>query len=339
MAQLGKLETVDPKTVWTHEAHDFTPWLLEHSDELASALGIDIELSTSEHPVGKFFLDLLGQDLTHGCPLMIENQLTITDHDHLGKLVTYAAGTEARTIIWIATDFREEHRSAIDFLNEMARGAARFFRARLCAARIGDSPPAPLFSVVAKPNDWAAETSTAARATALSGKAPLYQQFWTSFLERLHREHPTWTAAKVPQTTNWISMPAPISGATFDTSFAAKGRLRHGLYIDSGDGDANAAIFAALLTPKGLIEQRYGGELEWEELPDKRACRIAEYGVGDGADVEEHDGYIDWFLDRGERLRAALAGLETSVSAALEEATAPTARTPATAPPAAPLDG
>lgn len=325
MAQLGTLRTIDPKTVWAHEAHDFTPWLLEHSDDLARELGIDIELSVSEHPVGKFFLDLLGQDLTHGCPLMVENQLTITDHDHLGKLVTYAAGTEARTVIWIATDFREEHRSAIDFLNELARGDARFFGVRLGAVQIDDSLPAPLFSVVAKPNDWAAQTSTAARATTLTGKGALYRQFWSRFLERLQTEHPTWTSAKVPQPQNWISMPAPLTGCTFDTSFAAKGRLRHGLYIDSGDGDANATIFGALLAQRELIEQRYGGPLEWEELPERRACRIAEYGVGDAVNVDEHEQYVNWFFDRGARLRAALDGMPAVVTAALEGGTAPVA--------------
>src|SRR2546423_984150 len=108
--QLSRLQPLDPREVWVHEAHDFTPWLLANADALADVLGIDIELTAAEHPVGTFSLDLVGRDLTNSCVLMVENQLTATDHGHLGQLLTYAAGTGARTIVWMATSFREEHR-------------------------------------------------------------------------------------------------------------------------------------------------------------------------------------------------------------------------------------
>ena len=117
---LGKLESLNPRKVWPHEAHDFTPWLLDNADALADVLGIDMELSTAEHPVGGYSLDLLGKDLTNNCVLIVENQLTATDHGHLGQILTYAAGTEAKTIVWMATSFREEHRQALDYLNDLA---------------------------------------------------------------------------------------------------------------------------------------------------------------------------------------------------------------------------
>jgi hypothetical protein len=101
--QLSRLRPLDPREVWVHEAHDFTPWLLANADALADVLGIDMELTAVEHPVGTFSLDLVGRDLTNSCVLMVENQLTATDHGHLGQLVTYAAGNEARTIVWMAT--------------------------------------------------------------------------------------------------------------------------------------------------------------------------------------------------------------------------------------------
>ena len=119
MLELGRLQSMDPRDVWRHEAHDFTPWLLENADVLSDALGIDLELSAAEHPVGGFNLDLVGRDLTNNCVLIVENQLSTTDHGHLGQLVTYAAGTDARTIVWISPSFREEHRQALDFLNDM----------------------------------------------------------------------------------------------------------------------------------------------------------------------------------------------------------------------------
>lgn len=107
----------------------------------------------------------------------------------------------------------------------------------------------------------------------------MYQRFWTSVLERLQAEHAGWTTAKVPQSTNWVSMPCPIAGCTYDTSFAARARVRHGIYIDSGDGDTNSAVSTALTSRRAAIEATYGGALEWEELPERPACRVAEYGI------------------------------------------------------------
>lgn len=118
--KLSKLENLDPRAVWLSEAHDFTPWLLAHADDLGAVLGIDIELTANEHPIGSFALDLIGRDLTNDCVLIVENQLTATDHGHLGQIVTYAAGADAGTVVWMATAFREEHRQALDWLNNLA---------------------------------------------------------------------------------------------------------------------------------------------------------------------------------------------------------------------------
>lgn len=325
--KLGKLTEVSPRDVWQHEAHGFTPWLLENADELAEAIGIDLDLTTKEHPVGKFYLDLLGQDLTHDCPVMVENQLTTTDHDHLGKLVTYAAGTKAQTVIWIATEFREEHREALDFLNDLGGGKVRFFGVEVGAVKIGDSLPAPLFRVLAKPNDWAAQTSAAAKVSATSGVAPLYVEFWTRFLARVAEEHPAWTTAKVPQAVNWIVLPAAVTGCNYDISFAAKGRLRNGIYIDTGDADTNTLIFNTFRAHQAEIEAAYGHPLTWEELEGKQACRIAEYGEGKVAEVDQHDAYVDWWFDRHAAFRAAVEPFFPAVEAALKQipsAAAPT---------------
>jgi hypothetical protein len=175
MVELGRLNALDPGTVWPHEAHDFTPWLLENADALAEVLGLDIELSAAEHPVGSFSLDLIGGDLTNDCVLMVENQLTTTDHGHLGQIVTYAAGTEARTILWLATDFREEHRQALDFLNDLGGEDARFFGVAIGVVQIEGSKPAPLFKLRAQPNDWHAQVSAAAKAGSRAGKSCFYE--------------------------------------------------------------------------------------------------------------------------------------------------------------------
>ena len=213
--ELGRLEPLDPRSVWPHEAHHFTPWLLSNADALASALEIDVELSAAEHPVGGFSLDLVGRDVTNNCVLIVENQLTSTDHGHLGQLLTYAAGTDARTVVWMATSFREEHRQALDFLNRLGGDDVRFFGVEIGVVRIGTSPAAPLFRLRAQPNDWHTEVAAAAKTTSQqAGKAPLYQLFWARFLERVKVERPGWTGAQKAQTVNWLPMPCPFTGHT-----------------------------------------------------------------------------------------------------------------------------
>lgn len=305
---LGRLESLDPRHVWPHEAHDFTPWLLSNAEALAEVLGIDMELSSSEHPVGGYALDLLGRDLTNNCVLIVENQLTSTDHGHLGQILTYAAGTDARTIVWMATSFREEHRQALDFLNDLAGEGARFFGVEIGVVRIGQSEPAPLFRLRAQPNDWHAQVSESAKnKSQQAGKAPLYHAFWARFLTRLAGERPAWSRARKPQASNWLSMPCPFKGGPYySASFAQGAKLRSELYIDYADPDLVVELFDSLVQAKDLIESVYGGSLAWEELPGKRACRIADYAPGSVLNADAFDQYIDWFIDSGDRLRKAV---------------------------------
>ena len=306
--ELGKLQQVDPRSVWTHEAHDFTPWLLANADRLSEALGIDLELETAEHAVGGYSLDLVGRDITNDAVLIVENQLAPTDHSHLGQVLTYAAGTGASTIVWIATSFREEHRQALDWLNESTGDEAHFFGIELQVVQIGESPIAPLFNVVAQPNDWQKQVRVATQAGAVTGKGALYVQFWGRFLERVHAERPEWTKAKRTGPWNWYEMKAPIKGCLISSSFGQGDRLRHELYIDTGDGDRNLELFEHLRAQQTELEAAYGRPLSWEELPNRRACRIAEYQEGGSVlDEDRYDEFIDWFVDAGTRLRTALS--------------------------------
>ena len=194
--ELGKLVHVDPRTVWSHEAHNFTPWLLENADRLAEALGIDIELEAAEHAVAGYSLDLVGRDITNDAVLIVENQLETTDHSHLGQVLTYAAGTAASTIVWIATAFREEHRQALDWLNENTGEDVHFFGVELQVIKIDKSPPAPLLNLVVQPNDWQKQVRAATQRSAVTGKGALYAQFWPKLLDRIHTEHPDWTRSR-----------------------------------------------------------------------------------------------------------------------------------------------
>jgi hypothetical protein len=305
--ELGRLEAVEVRQVWEREARDFTPWLLENPDRLAESLGIDLDLTAAEHPVGGFSLDLVGEDLTNDCVLIVENQLEGTDHAHLGQLLTYAAGTGAGTIVWIATSFRDEHRQAIDWLNENTPPEIHFFGIEIRLVRIGASSPAPLLDVVAQPNDWQKQVREVARAERASGRDPLYLAFWARFLERVKSEYPSWTKRSHSTTDNWLNMPGPFQGTWLNPSFARGKRLRQELYIDTGDAEANKRLFDHLRAHREIMEAAYGGALDWEELPDKRACRIADYTDGWIQQQDRFEEFVDWFVDRGARLRAALA--------------------------------
>lgn len=151
---LGRLDVVDARDVWPSEPHDFTPWLLNNVDVLSDLLEMDLVLEEAEHAVGGFSLDLKGHDEATGETVIVENQLEVSDHIHLGQIITYAAGTDPTTIVWVTTGFRPEHRAAIDWLNQRTDENTRFFGVVIHVVRIGDSQPAPDFELVAQPNDW-----------------------------------------------------------------------------------------------------------------------------------------------------------------------------------------
>ncbi|KRD41302.1 hypothetical protein ASE38_16955 [Cellulomonas sp. Root930] len=151
---VGRLERVPLRDVWPHEAHALTPWLLANADVLADVLGMDLELSAAEHPVGQFSLDLVGVVRGTDEVVIVENQLEPSDHTHLGQILTYAGGTDASHIVWVAPRFRDEHRAALEWLNARTDTQTRFFAVQIDAVRIGTSLPAPLMELVVRPNDW-----------------------------------------------------------------------------------------------------------------------------------------------------------------------------------------
>jgi hypothetical protein len=314
VTELGRLEQVDPRLIWEREDTHFTPWLLSNAERLAEALGIELELESAEHAVGGFSLDLIGRDLSNGAVLVVENQLASTDHSHLGQLLTYAAGTGASTIIWIATTFREEHRQALDWLNENSGEDKHFFGVELEVVRIGDSAVAPLFKLVAQPNDWQKHVRVATQARGSSTRGALYVQFWTRFYERLKQEHPEWRRWTTPSPQNWIDLAAPVRGTHYSLSFGQNERLRSELCIASGDDERNRGLLAAFQLQQSALEQAYGESLSWEELPGRRSCRIADYKDGCSiTEIERYEEFIDWFFASNQRFRRALAAVAADV--------------------------
>lgn len=305
---LGKLETVSIKEVWSHEAHSFTPWLLENYQELAQVVGIDIVLSHSEHAVGAYSLDLIGKDATNEDVVIIENQLEQSDHTHLGQILTYAAGTDAKNIIWVAPKFRDEHRAAIDWLNNRTDESTRFFAVAVSAVKIGDSVVAPRFELVAQPNDWGKSFKSQAQSENISEKSGSYQEFWGKFLETVKEQKPGWTNSKVPSKFNYMNLSSGTSAISYGLNFPSLqtgSGLKAELYLwDSQDDSKNKARFDYLADRKDEIEAAFGGPLNWEEMPNNKASRISIIHPNASVDeVSRWSDYIDWFITTTEKLK------------------------------------
>lgn len=289
--QLGKLKRLDPGEVWANEAKDFTPWLRDNIDLLCDALGVELEITESEGEVGDFYADLVGREVESGRVVVIENQLGPTDHDHLGKLMTYAAGLNAGLAVWVATDFREEHRRVLQWLNSMGGEEKSFFGVELEVVCIGDSPPAPDFDVVVKPI-WHRPP------VKLTDKQKAYRDFFSALLQVVKQRLPGLTSANVALPQNWFGFPSGRTGFMYGVSFTSKSKLRVDLYIDTGDKDRNKACFDTLVAERSGIEAEIGEELSWERLDDRRASRVAVFRTGSIADPPEKLAELrDWAVD------------------------------------------
>lgn len=313
MVEFGRLESVKTRDAWAHEAHVFTPWLLENADALGEVLGMDLDLTEAEHAVGGFSLDLIGVDLATNEMVIIENQLEKSDHTHLGQLLTYAGGTNPVNIVWIAESFRDEHRAALDWLNERTDEHTRFFAVQISAVKIGDSAIAPLFTIVAQPNDWEKQV----RATGLTGqqtpREAAFRRFWQGFLDRIHEAYPTWTNSRSAQGQNWMNLPAGVSVANYAVVFTKEGP-RVELYFTAGDAEANIENLAKVQAQQQAIESAFGHALTWDDMGGRKAARISYSRAGEIDREDLWDEYLDWFAANIARLRMAIdsvGGLST----------------------------
>ena len=273
--ELGTIDKVDIREVWPNEATDFTPWLAENLATLGKALGLDLELQTQEAPVGGYSLDILARDVQSGRPVVIENQLGPTDHAHLGQLLTYAAGFDANVIVWIAKEFRDEHRQALDLLNHRTGEESEFFGVEVELWKIAESPAAVNFNLVSTPNEWRKQTVTSPRAGGpVSEKREKYREFFQGLIDTLREQH-RFTNAKKGQPQSWYSFSAGSSGFSYGVSFNRDGRARVELYIDTGERERNKQAYDWFEDQKDSVESELKVSLEWERLDSRRASSIS----------------------------------------------------------------
>lgn len=319
---VGRLETVDLRSVWQHEANNFTPWLLSNADRLSETLGINLELEAAEHSVGSFSLDLIGTDLDSGSRVIIENQLESTDHTHLGQILTYAGGTHPATIIWIAKQFREEHAAALTWLNENTDEDINFYGIQISAVKIGNSEPAALFDLVVRPNNWEKRVRGAtASSSSRTSTQERYVRFWTRLNERVNELHPEWSSLmrKADNSNSWTTYSTGFAGVWYGISFAGafgeRGQfpgvkaLRSEIYFGDNNGEVNRERYEAFQNRRAEIENLIGTSVSFESLETKKACRIALYTPGYSDMEDEWDNNIEFFIKSQEKLRHAVETL------------------------------
>ncbi len=275
---LGKLAKVELREIWSSESSDFTPWLAREENLLilAETLGLELELEAQEKAVGPFRADILCKDIGTNAWVLIENQLERTDHSHLGQLLTYASGLEAVTIVWIAARFTEEHRSTLDWLNRITDETFRFFGLEVELWRIGDSPAAPRFNVVSKPNNWNKLVTQAARAiddAELTGTRSLQLAYWAAFGGVLLFKGGPLAKERKPQPQSWMGYSIGRTGFSLNAAMVRPRRqVRAELYISSPNAKA---FFHLLHAQKAAIEEELNYPLDWDELPEGKDTRIS----------------------------------------------------------------
>jgi hypothetical protein len=277
MIKFGEIKRLKPKDIWPDEARNFTPWLADNLPLLGEAIGMDLELTGREAAVGDFSCDLLARDLGRDRIVVIENQFGPTDHDHLGKILTYAAGLEAEAIVWLAERIREEHRQTLEWLNRHTDNTIRFFAVIVELLQIDASAPAVNFKPIVFPNEWQREARASAEAS--SPREEAYRAYFQILIDELREKH-RFTNARAAQPQSWYEFSSGISGIRYGTSFAQGGRIRAEIYIDVGDIEINKAYFDQLYSEHETIEREFGEPLSWERLNERRASRVAVYRPG-----------------------------------------------------------
>jgi len=302
--KLGRIEDVKLRSFWPDEAKDFTPWLA--SDEglalLGEAMGMDLELVDTEVAVGSYRADVVATDTASGEKVVIENQLEPTNHDHIGKLITYAAAVEAAKVLWIAQRVRDEHRRALEWLNDRTATGLDFFAIEMQLWQIGKSEPAPRFSIVAQPDNFVRAVRQGQTQTTAGGLT--YLDFWQGFVDYIDTNG-AHVRKRKPQPQHWYDISIGTSAAWLSLT----ARLRNadlGCEIYIGADNAKE-IFHALENDRAAIDSEVGEDLDWMELPNAKASRIVTRTSIDPNDRESWESAYAWYVDTSRKFKAAFA--------------------------------
>ena len=301
---LKQLTPVDLSEVWTTEPQHFTPWLAreENLTRLGETLGIDLELEAQEINIGGFRADLLCKNTVDDSWVLIENQLEATDHRHVGQLLTYAAGLDASTVIWIARTFRSEHCAMLDWQNRITDERYRFFGIEVKVWQIENSARAVQFDVVSSPNDWSRDVSRNTQRAAnpeLSETEQLMRKFWTGLREYM-TDNGSSVNCPAPTTRKYLQF--SIGRTTFALqAWVTSTNREMGIRLYMA-GNSSKAHYHLLQEQQAEIHTEFGETLEWHELPDKESSRISlSKASADPLDENNWFHQYGWFTEKLER--------------------------------------
>lgn len=291
--KLGKIKRItDLRSIWPHEANDFTKWLADEHNlaKLGDEIGIELELEERESSVGNFNVDLYAKEEGTGRKVIIENQLEETDHDHLGKLITYASGKGAEVVVWVVKRARDEHRQAIEWLNQHTDTDLGFFLVEIELWQIDDSAIAPKFSVIERPNDWGKQMKSVA---GLNNTEQIQLAFWQKFNDKMNAS-PNFTKhfkTRKAQPQNWYDI--SVGSSEYYLCFTASIQKKHmscGIYIPD-----NKELFHLFEAHKADFEAQFGKDIEWVEA--SKARRINIFEPFDVSDQEQWAKAYAWYLE------------------------------------------
>lgn len=299
--EFGKLYEVDIRTLWEHEQYDFSEWLSkkENIEMLSDEVGLTLTDINKEVFVGSYRCDLVARDETTGIKVIIENQLESTNHDHLGKIITYASGLDADVVVWIAKEAKEEHRSAIEWLNNNTTKNISFFLIEIHAYKIGDSLPAPKFVIIEQPNDFVKTTKRNIESGELSNAEAERVNFWNKFNEILISRNRPFNTRKVT-TDHWYDVALGTREAHISITLVNKiNCIGIEIYIND-----NKDLFDRLYAVSEEIQSILGFNMDWQRLDNKKASRIIYYI--EGLDFDNHENYeklINEVIDKTVKMR------------------------------------
>lgn len=283
---IGKLEEVDIRELWKHEQYDFSEWLSkkENIENLNDILGLTLVDISKETYVGSYRCDLFAKDETTGIKVIIENQLEMSNHDHLGKIITYASGLDAKVVVWIVKEAREEHRSAIEWLNNNTNSNINFFLIEIHAYKIGNSDNAPMFQVIEQPNDFIKNNKSINSNDTMNKSQSQRLEFWNQFNNVLVERGKTFNVRKAT-TDHWYNVAIGTSDAHIDITLVNKDSvIGVELYITD-----NKELFDKLYQRKDEIENDLGFKLDWRRLNNSKASRIVTFIKG--LNFDDHSNY------------------------------------------------
>ncbi len=283
---IGKLKEVDIRNLWKHEQYDFSEWLSqsENIKLLDDILGLTLTDITKEAYVGSYRCDIFAKDESSGIKVIIENQLEASNHDHLGKIITYASGLDAEVIVWIVKQAKEEHRSAIEWLNNNTNNNVNFFLIELHAYTIENSVPAPFFEVIEKPNGFIKNSKINGEQDNLNKSQSERLEFWNRFNEILIDRGKPFNVRKAT-TDHWYDVALGTSEAHVSINLVNKESV---VCIDLYIND-NKELFDSLYSKKDIIENDLGFKLIWDRLDNGKASRI-KYKIK-GLNYDNHSNY------------------------------------------------